>query len=149
MLFTLQFITVLPTCLSQWPRGLRRRRVTVRLLGLESLRGHLSCEFYVLFQIEDSATRPEESYRLWCVVVCELETSIMRRPWPALGLLRQRYQLLDNKVSKKMLRLCTNVVQGNKYMAWSSGDGETANATRNLLRKCVRKQLRVRPKTFW
>ena len=28
---------------------------------------------------------PEESYRLWCVVVCDLETSSMRRPWPALG----------------------------------------------------------------
>jgi len=30
-------------------------------------------------------TRPEESYRLRCVVVCDLETSRMRRPWPALG----------------------------------------------------------------
>ena len=30
-------------------------------------------------------TRPEESYRPWCVVVCDLETSRMRRPWPALG----------------------------------------------------------------
>ena len=30
-------------------------------------------------------TRPEESYRLLCVVVCDLETSRMRRPWPALG----------------------------------------------------------------
>jgi len=30
-------------------------------------------------------TRPEESYRLWCVVACDLETSLMRRPWPALG----------------------------------------------------------------
>jgi hypothetical protein len=28
---------------------------------------------------------PEESHRLWCVVVCDLETSRMRRPWPALG----------------------------------------------------------------
>jgi hypothetical protein len=28
-------------------------------------------------------TRPEESYRLWCVVVCDLETSSMGRPWPA------------------------------------------------------------------
>jgi len=27
-------------------------------------------------------TRPEESYRLWCVIVCDLETSWMRRPWP-------------------------------------------------------------------
>ena len=34
---------------------------------------------------EELITRPEESYRLWCVVVCDLETSGMRRPWPALG----------------------------------------------------------------
>ena len=30
-------------------------------------------------------TRPEESYRLLCVVVCDLETSRLRRPWPTLG----------------------------------------------------------------
>ena len=30
-------------------------------------------------------TRPEEPYRLCCVVVCDLETSRMRRPWPTLG----------------------------------------------------------------
>jgi len=30
-------------------------------------------------------TRPEESYRLWCVVAGGLETSNMRRPWPAWG----------------------------------------------------------------
>jgi hypothetical protein len=30
-------------------------------------------------------TRPEESYRLWRVGLCDLETSRMRRPWPALG----------------------------------------------------------------
>ena len=30
-------------------------------------------------------TRPEESYRLWCFIVCDLETSRMRRPSPALG----------------------------------------------------------------
>jgi hypothetical protein len=29
--------------------------------------------------------RPEESYRLWCAIVCDLSTSSMRRPWPALG----------------------------------------------------------------
>jgi hypothetical protein len=29
-------------------------------------------------------TRPEESYRQWCVIVCDLKTSRMRRPWPAL-----------------------------------------------------------------
>jgi hypothetical protein len=30
-------------------------------------------------------TRPEQSYRLWCVVVCDLETSRMRTPWPTGG----------------------------------------------------------------
>jgi len=27
-------------------------------------------------------TRPEESYRLWSFVVCDLETSPLRRTWP-------------------------------------------------------------------
>jgi hypothetical protein len=30
---------------------------------------------------DELITRPEESYRLWCVTVCDLETSIIRRPW--------------------------------------------------------------------
>ena len=30
-------------------------------------------------------TRLEESYRLWCVVVCDLETLRMRTPWSALN----------------------------------------------------------------
>jgi len=32
---------------------------------------------------DELITRPEESYRLWCVIVCDLETSRMRRLWPA------------------------------------------------------------------
>jgi hypothetical protein len=34
---------------------------------------------------DELITRLEECYRMWCVVVCDLETSSMRRPWPALG----------------------------------------------------------------
>jgi len=34
---------------------------------------------------DEVITRLEESYRLWCVVVCDLETSGMRRPWPTGG----------------------------------------------------------------
>jgi hypothetical protein len=37
---------------------------------------------------DELITRPEESYRLWCVVVCDLETSWMRRPWLSGGLSR-------------------------------------------------------------
>jgi hypothetical protein len=33
---------------------------------------------------DELITCPEESYRL-CIVVCDLETSKIRRPWPALG----------------------------------------------------------------
>ena len=75
---------------SQWPRGLRCRSTAARLLRLwvriptEAwmsvcciLSGRSLCDALI--------TRPEESYRLWCVVVCDLETSRMRRPWPALG----------------------------------------------------------------
>ena len=34
---------------------------------------------------DELITRPKESYRLWCVVVCDVETSCMRRPWPTGG----------------------------------------------------------------
>ena len=34
---------------------------------------------------DELITRPEESYRLCCVVVCDLETSRMRRLWPTGG----------------------------------------------------------------
>ena len=34
---------------------------------------------------DELITRPEESYRLWCVVLCDPETSWMRRPWPTGG----------------------------------------------------------------
>jgi len=30
---------------------------------------------------DELITRPEESYRLWCVVVCDLETSRMSAPY--------------------------------------------------------------------
>jgi hypothetical protein len=39
---------------------------------------------------DELITRPEESYRKWCVVLCDLETSWMRRPWPTGGLSRQK-----------------------------------------------------------
>ena len=46
------------------------------------------CECCVLSDrgfCDELITRPEESNRLWCVIVCDLETSRMMRPWTALG----------------------------------------------------------------
>jgi hypothetical protein len=39
----------------------------------------------VLGLCDELITRPEESYRLWRVAVCYLESSIMKRTWPGLG----------------------------------------------------------------
>jgi len=78
---------------SQWPRSLRRRSAAARLLrsGVRIPQGawmFVCCDCRVLSGrglYDELITRPEESYRLWCVVVCDLETSRMRRPSPALG----------------------------------------------------------------
>ena len=47
---------------------------------------------------DELITRPEESYRLWCVVVCDLETSWMRRPWPTGGAVAPKKLLLYDKL---------------------------------------------------
>jgi hypothetical protein len=84
---------------SQWPRGLRRRSTAARLLRSwvrippEALM-FVCCECCVLSGrglCDELITRPEESYRLWCVVVCDLEeqTSWIRRPRTTRGLSRQ------------------------------------------------------------
>ena len=82
------------SCRSQWPRGLRRRSAAARLLRSWVLIPpgawmFVCCECCVLSGrglCDELITRPEESYyRLWCVVVRDLETSRMRRPCPALG----------------------------------------------------------------
>ena len=68
---------------SQWPHGLRRRSAAARLLRLwvRFPPGALMivccecCVFSGRGLCDELITCPEESYRLWCVVVCDLETS--------------------------------------------------------------------------
>ena len=80
--------TYIYICRSQWPRGLRRRSAAARLLRswvriLPRTWMFVCCECCVLSRRglwDELITRPEESYRLWCVVVCALETSRMRGP---------------------------------------------------------------------
>jgi len=68
----------------QWPRGLMRGSTAARLLSswvrmpLGDAWIYFCCECCVLSGRglrDELITRPEESYRLWCVVVCDLETS--------------------------------------------------------------------------
>jgi len=43
-------------------------------------------------------TRPEESYRLWCVVVCDLETFVNEEALAHWGLLRQKNKNWGKKI---------------------------------------------------
>ena len=80
-------------CQSQWPHSLRHRFVTARFLRSwvripPEAWMFVCCECCVLSGrglCDGLITRPEESYRLWCVIVCDPETSRMRMPWPLLG----------------------------------------------------------------
>ena len=93
---------------SQWPCGLRRRSAAARLLRSwvripPGAWMFVCCECRVLSGTglcDELITRPEESYRLWCVVVYDLETSRMRRPWPALG----------RSVTKKIINIFITVI---------------------------------------
>ena len=95
-------------CRSQWRRGLRRRSSAARLLRLwvripPGAWKFVCCECCVLSCrgfCEGLITPPEESYRLWRVVVCDQETSKPRRLKSATGLGKYNnngLQLQENK----------------------------------------------------
>ena len=68
------------TSQSQCPRGLRCESATAPLLGLRVRISSGAWMFVVSVVLsgrglcDELITRPEESYRLWCVTVCDLET---------------------------------------------------------------------------
>jgi hypothetical protein len=72
-------------CPSQWPRDLRRMSTAARLLRSwvripPATWISVCCDCCVLSGrglCDELTTRPEESYRLWCVAVCDIETSSM------------------------------------------------------------------------
>jgi len=79
----------------------------------------VSCECCVLLGrglCDKLITRPEESYRLWCVVVCDLETSWMRRPWLAGGCRakKKKLSLMHGANMKIVLQIMRLVIVYNK-----------------------------------
>jgi len=61
---------------------------------------------------DELITRPEESYRLRCVVVCDLETSWMRRPWSPWNCCAKKKKK-DPPVSF-LIVLCASVFHANR-----------------------------------
>ena len=108
--FTLSFtlLYILYFWRSQWPRVLRCRSAAARLLRSwvripPGAWMSVCCECCVLSGrgiCDELITRPEESYRLWCVVVCDLEASKMWRSWPALGRSANRNIYIYNTLRK-------------------------------------------------
>jgi hypothetical protein len=75
------------------PRG---RSVAARfagIVGFETRQGHGFLSHVIVGVLsgrglyDELITRPEDSFRLWFVVVCDLTTSSLRRPWPTGGCL--------------------------------------------------------------
>ena len=107
---------------SQWPRGLRHRSAAALRLRLlvrippEAwmfvcreccvLSGWSLCDGLII--------RPEESYRLWCVVECDLETLWMRRSWSTGGLSRQKQTNKRGDVSSDVSKRDAS----NIYTTW-------------------------------
>jgi hypothetical protein len=49
---------------------------------------------------DELITRLEKSHRRWCVIVCDLETLRMRRPWPS-GAVAPKKENSHEKISMK------------------------------------------------
>ena len=107
------YICNIVACRSQWPRGLRRRSSAARLLTLwvripPGAWKPVSCECCVLScrgLCDELITRPEESYRLWCFVECDLETSWMWRLWPTGGCCAPQKNIYIYIVAWKMFNI--------------------------------------------
>ena len=83
---------------SQWPRGLRSGSAATHLLrwwvrippGAWMSVCFECCVLYDRGLCDGPITRLGKSHRLCCVVVCGLETSWVRRPWPTGGCCTKR-----------------------------------------------------------
>jgi hypothetical protein len=83
---------------------------------------------------DELITRPEESYRVWYVVVCDLETSGMRRPWPTGGCYAKNKKKMNKCSFSHLLALCREV--GRKVY-----ELEMANCCGFNLQNCVTESL--------
>jgi hypothetical protein len=103
-----QFLTFLRhyICLShsQWPHGLRCRSVAACVLRLWDQippeAGMFVCWACCVLSdrglCDELITHSQESYWLWCVVVCDLETTWIRRLWPTGGCCAKKKHIIIN-----------------------------------------------------
>ena len=106
----------LEDCRSQWPRGLRRRFAAARLLRLW-VRIQPRAWMFVCWECcvlsgrglcDELITRPEESYRPWCVVVCDLENLKNEEAMTRTGLQRHKKKTGRLKIVHLMIQAFPN-----------------------------------------
>jgi len=137
------------TCRSQWPRGLRRRSTAARRLRLwfripPGAWMFVCCEFCVLSGrglCDGLIIRPGESYRLWRVVVCDLETSKMRRLKPATGLWEIQPK---GRNAKKTTTTTTEAVTDNYFESKCYIRLNKVKCTRNIKAYWLERQWKLR-----
>ena len=113
---------------------------------------------------DDLITHPEESYWLWCVVVCDLQTSWMRRPWSTGGCrpphpTQNNYNNshVENINLKRIFSLsvpltesfCYDKIENNEMGVVCSTYGEKRSVYRVLVGKHEGKRPLWRPRPRW
>jgi hypothetical protein len=104
-------------CRFQWPSGLWRESAAARLqkLWVRILPGawmsvcYQCCVLSGRGLCDELITRPDESYRLWCVVVFDLGTLWMRRPLPTVGCYIAKKNTLLYYISEDDQELSRNI----------------------------------------
>ena len=109
--------------LSQWPSGLKARVFGRSLAGTAGLNpaGIMAVSLvqvlcvarWMSLRRTDVSPSPEESYRLWCVSVCDLETWRTRRPWPALGCCARRGKKLHRYSATTIIYVVVSGYRGH------------------------------------
>ena len=89
---------------SQWPLGLKLSSAAACLLRLwvRIAPGGMDvcsecCVLSGSGLCDGLITRPEKTYRLWCVVECDVEISWVGRPWPNGGCCAKNKQIVTSK----------------------------------------------------
>ena len=139
-------------CWSQWPRGLRRRSVAARLLRWwfripPGAWKFFCCECCVLSGrslCDLLITRPEESYRMWCVVLCNLETSRMSRPWSSGGC-RPKKKYYFKRITSKFNSTNPKIRLDIRYPT----RGCTKQSNIDIIQRFQNKVLRYMVNTLW
>ena len=132
---------------SQCPRGLGRRSSAARLLGMwvriqPGAWMHVCFECFVLSgrgACDELITRPEESYRLWCVVVWSRNV-VNERPWPTVGggLSRQ----------KQTKNLAVHKLFADQYGTWNCQQQTIITLTSHCRTTCYHQSCFIR-QSLW